>query len=118
MPVLQLELQDLSATQKLGALLADGLRAGDVISLSGPLGAGKSALARSIIVSAKFTDDYHLTNTNFARVGGVNLKELNMLEVDFCKLLSFSLFTPVAIFNKYWKTIHSLAENIEDDEEE
>ena len=75
-------------------------------------------LLASIIVSAKFTDDYHLTNTNFARVGGVNLKELNMLEVDFCKLLSFSLFTPVAIFNKYWKTIHSLAENIEDDEEE
>ena len=52
MPVLQLELPDLSATQNLGALLADGLTAGDVISLSGPLGAGKSALARSIIVSA------------------------------------------------------------------
>ena len=52
MPVFQLELPDLSATQNLGALLADGLTAGDVISLSGPLGAGKSALARSIIVSA------------------------------------------------------------------
>ena len=52
MPVLQLELPDLSATQQLGALLADGLAAGDVISLSGPLGAGKSALARAIIVSA------------------------------------------------------------------
>ena len=52
MPVLQIELPSLSATQQLGALLADGLVAGDVISLSGPLGAGKSALARSIIVSA------------------------------------------------------------------
>ena len=52
MRVLQLELPDLSATQKLGTLLADGLTAGDIISLSGPLGAGKSALARSIIVSA------------------------------------------------------------------
>ena len=52
MSVLQLELPNLSATQQLGALLADGLAAGDVISLSGPLGAGKSALARSIIVSA------------------------------------------------------------------
>ena len=52
MPVLQLELPNLSATQNLGALLADGLTAGDVISLSGPLGAGKSALARSMIVSA------------------------------------------------------------------
>ena len=52
MPVLQLELPNLSATQDLGVLLADGLAAGDVISLSGPLGAGKSVLARSIIVSA------------------------------------------------------------------
>ena len=52
MRVLQLELPNLSATQKLGTLLADGLTAGDIISLSGPLGAGKSALARSIIVSA------------------------------------------------------------------
>ncbi len=52
MPVLQLELPNLSATQHLGALLADGLTAGDVISLSGPLGAGKSELARSIIVAA------------------------------------------------------------------
>ena len=52
MPVLQLELPNLSATQRLGALLAVGLAAGDIISLSGPLGAGKSALARAIISSA------------------------------------------------------------------
>ena len=52
MLVLHLELPNLSATQNLGSLLADGLTAGDVIALSGPLGAGKSALARSIIVSA------------------------------------------------------------------
>ena len=52
MPVLQLELPNLLATETLGALLADGLAAGDVISLSGPLGAGKSALARAIIQAA------------------------------------------------------------------
>jgi tRNA threonylcarbamoyladenosine biosynthesis protein TsaE len=52
MPVLQLELPDLVATQRLGALLAIGLAAGDVISLSGQLGAGKSTLARAIILSA------------------------------------------------------------------
>ena len=51
MLVLQLKLPDLAATQQLGALLANGLAVGDVISLSGPLGAGKSALARSIIKS-------------------------------------------------------------------
>ncbi len=52
MPILKLELPNLSATQHLGTFLADGLTAGDVIALSGQLGAGKSSLARSIIVSA------------------------------------------------------------------
>ena len=52
MLVWQLELPDLASTQQLGALLADGLAVGDVISLSGPLGAGKSTLARAIIISA------------------------------------------------------------------
>ena len=52
MPVLQLELPDLAATRRLGALLADGLAAGDVVSLTGGLGAGKSELARAIIQAA------------------------------------------------------------------
>ena len=52
MPVLQLELPNLAATQRLGALLADGLAAGDVVSLTGGLGAGKSELARAIIQAA------------------------------------------------------------------
>lgn len=42
-------LQDERATQELGARLAAQLRAGDVVTLSGPLGVGKTALARAII---------------------------------------------------------------------
>ena len=52
MPVLQLELPNLADTKRLGALLADGLAAGDVVSLTGGLGAGKSELARAIIQTA------------------------------------------------------------------
>lgn len=42
-------LEDEQATAALGARLAAALRAGDVIALSGPLGAGKTALARGLI---------------------------------------------------------------------
>jgi tRNA threonylcarbamoyladenosine biosynthesis protein TsaE len=42
-------LADEAATQILGERLAGLLRAGDVITLSGPLGVGKTALARAII---------------------------------------------------------------------
>jgi tRNA threonylcarbamoyladenosine biosynthesis protein TsaE len=42
-------LSGLADTARLAQILAPALRSGDVILLSGPLGAGKSALARSII---------------------------------------------------------------------
>lgn len=43
------ELPDLGAMRDFGALIAARLRIGDVIALSGPLGAGKTTLARAII---------------------------------------------------------------------
>lgn len=42
-------LADQAATAELGQRLAKALRCGDVITLSGPLGVGKTALARSLI---------------------------------------------------------------------
>ena len=44
-------LPDLAATCALGALIAGKLRPGDVVALSGGLGAGKTTLARAIIAS-------------------------------------------------------------------
>lgn len=46
---LSLFLPDAAATARLGALLAGHLRAGDCLLLSGPIGAGKSHLARALI---------------------------------------------------------------------
>jgi tRNA threonylcarbamoyladenosine biosynthesis protein TsaE len=42
-------LTDESATEEFGARLANVLQAGDVVTLSGPLGVGKTALARAVI---------------------------------------------------------------------
>src|SRR3954465_5309829 len=44
-------LDDEDATARAGAALAARVRAGDVVTLSGPLGVGKTALARGILAA-------------------------------------------------------------------
>ena len=48
-PILRIDLADADATAALGRRFADILRAGDVLLLEGPIGAGKTHFARALI---------------------------------------------------------------------
>jgi tRNA threonylcarbamoyladenosine biosynthesis protein TsaE len=57
MSALTIDLADEAATRRLGARLADLARPGDVVLLSGTLGAGKSTLARAFIQALTSADE-------------------------------------------------------------
>lgn len=52
----------------------------------------------AIVLATKFTDDVHYDNAHFAKVGGLELHELNMLELQLLKLLKFELYISIEEF--------------------
>jgi hypothetical protein len=55
----------------------------------------------SLMVAAKYHDDLFYNNAYFAKLGGIPLSELNMLEVEFLQMLNFSMFVDALVFEKY-----------------
>ncbi|XP_048538308.1 cyclin-P4-1-like [Triticum urartu] len=58
-------------------------------------------LITSVMVAAKFMDDIHYNNAYFARVGGVELREMNGLELEFLFALRFRLNVTPDDFTSY-----------------
>jgi len=55
--MIEIFLPDEAATQRLGQGLAKALRPGDAVCLTGPLGAGKSTLARALVRALTSPDE-------------------------------------------------------------
>ncbi|XVF49450.1 hypothetical protein PTKIN_Ptkin04bG0013100 [Pterospermum kingtungense] len=58
-------------------------------------------LITSVLVSAKFMDDMYYNNAYYAKVGGISIIEMNLLEMDFLFGLGFQLNVTPATFNTY-----------------
>lgn len=58
-------------------------------------------LLASIMTSVKFFDDHYYNNNHFAKVGGVQIHEMNTLELEFLALIEFQLFIDDAIFRRF-----------------
>jgi hypothetical protein len=49
------------------------------------------SLVYSIVIASKFTSDIFYANSRYAKVGGIPLRELNQLELEFLFLIDFQL---------------------------
>ena len=63
-----IELPDLNATMAFGQELGENLQPGDVVALIGPLGAGKTHLARAIAEGLGIPDSRVVTSPTFALI--------------------------------------------------
>jgi tRNA threonylcarbamoyladenosine biosynthesis protein TsaE len=80
-------LADEAATQELGRSLALALQPGEAICLSGPLGAGKSTLARAL-VRALTTPDEEVPSPTFTLVQFYEGPRLHVAHFDLYRLSS------------------------------
>ena len=97
----ELRLEDLGATQALGRRLAAALRGGDVVALRGPLGSGKTELARALI-RARAGAAVEVPSPSFTLVqdyalGGVVIRHIDLYRLeDAAELVELGLVAPEA----------------------
>jgi tRNA threonylcarbamoyl adenosine modification protein YjeE len=79
-------LPDLAATGRLGARIAGRLRPGDLVALSGELGAGKTTLARAILTSLGMAES--VPSPTFTLVQSYETAALTISHYDLYRLKS------------------------------
>lgn len=84
---MELPLPDEAASARLGEAVAAGLRRGDAICLSGPLGAGKSTVARAA-VRALTSPDEEVPSPTFTLVQTYAAPEFPIAHFDLYRLRS------------------------------
>ena len=83
---MKLDLPDLAAMERFGRAIAAGLRPGDVIALSGGLGAGKTTLARAIIAALGHEGEVPSPSFAIFEVYDAPALRLPLVHADFYRL--------------------------------
>ena len=55
----------------------------------------------SVVVATKYNEDKHYSNAYYAKIGGLELEQLNKMELEFVIGMNFDLFVEAKVFDKY-----------------
>jgi len=64
-------------------------------------------LITAIMLASKFFDDVYYNNAYYARVGGISNSEVNSLEMEMLRMISFSLFVSQEQYTEYRGSLYS-----------
>jgi hypothetical protein len=62
-------------------------------------------LLTALLCTTKYADDAYHNNKLFSSLGGIALRELNTLEVEFLALMDFRIGVPLEQFNELWSGV-------------
>jgi hypothetical protein len=65
-------------------------------------------LITGVTVASKGLCDAFCTNTHYAKVGGIGVAELNMLELEFLKKVDWQIVPEPSVLEAYYKSMISL----------
>ena len=63
-----------------------------------------------MVLAIKYNEDDYYSNKYYAKVGGINLDELNSLEYNFLILLDFDVFIDEETYEKYKEQLNDFYE--------
>jgi hypothetical protein len=55
-----------------------------------------------VLLAIKYNEDDYFSNEYYAKVGGISLPEINMLEAEAFQMMNFSLFVEEDFYEKYY----------------
>lgn len=83
---MKVDLPDIAATERFGAAIAEALRAGDAVALTGGLGSGKTTLSRAIIAALGHTGEVPSPSFSIVECYDPPAVRLPVVHADFYRL--------------------------------
>lgn len=62
-------------------------------------------LFSSLLISIKFNEDKYFTNKYYSKIGGMGLKQLNDMEMEFLVNINFDMFVEPRFYEKYERNL-------------